>query len=94
MTNSRERAETLAIQALAWLAAQEDLFPVFLGASGASPAEVAQRAAEAEFLAAVLDFVLMDDAWVVGFCDAAGHPYTAPLQARALLPGGTGPNWT
>jgi hypothetical protein len=36
----------------------------------------------------VLDFLLMDDAWVVAFCDAAGLPYEAPMRARAALPGG------
>lgn len=90
----QDAAETLALQALGWLAGNEDLFPVFLGATGASTAEVAARATEAEFLGAVLDFLLMDDAWVMAFCDATGHPYALPLQARMALPGGGQVNWT
>ena len=62
-------AETIALAALGWLAAQDDLWPVFLGATGADAAavrlSVRAGAADAEFLAAVLDFILMDDAWVM-----------------------------
>jgi hypothetical protein len=36
----------------------------------------------------------MDDAWVIGFCDSVNLPYTAPMQARAALPGGEQMNWT
>ena len=84
----RDSAETLALQALSWLAGNEDLLPVFMGATGASVHDMAARAAEAAFLASVLDFLLMDDAWVIAFCDEAGLRYEAPLQARAWLPGG------
>lgn len=89
-----EAAQVLAIQALGWIAGNDELFPVFLGATGAGMGELRSRAAEPEFLAAVLDFLLMDDAWVVAFCDAEGHPYTAPQTARAALPGGAVMNWT
>lgn len=81
-------AELLALQALGWLAGNEDLLGVFMGATGVSGDELASRAGEGAFLASVLDFLLMDDAWVVAFCDATGTPYAAPLQARAWLPGG------
>ena len=91
---TEDRAETIAIEALGWLAAEEDLLPVFLGASGASMEDVKNRAGDPEFLGAVLDFLTMDDAWVVGFCDAAGLPYDAPRQARQALPGGGEVHWT
>ncbi len=94
MAKTQASAETLALQALGWLAGQDELFQTFLGASGASAQEVAARATEPEFLGAVLDFLLMDDQWIIGFCDAAGLPYDRPLQARAMLPGGQGPHWT
>lgn len=89
-----EAAQVLAIQALGWIAGNDELFPVFLGATGAGMGELRSRAAEPEFLAAVLDFLLMDDAWVVAFCDAEGHPYTGPQTARAALPGSAVRNWT
>lgn len=89
-----DKAETLALQALGWLAGNDELFPVFLNASGASAGDVAARAGEAEFLGSVLDFLLMDDAWVMAFCDQAGLAYTLPMQARAALPGGAQTHWT
>lgn len=94
MTMSPEAAETLALQALAWLVANDDLLPVFLGSTGAGQDELRARAAEPEFLAGVLDFLMMDDAWVMGFCDANGTPYDRPMQARAALPGGARMHWT
>lgn len=92
--NRQEAAETLALQALTWLAGNDDLFPVFLGATGASATNIAADAGEPAFLGSVLDFVLTDDAWVTAFCDAAALPYDAPMLARAALPGGEQINWT
>ncbi|MDF0602885.1 DUF3572 domain-containing protein [Psychromarinibacter sp. C21-152] len=91
---TREMAETLAVRALAWLAESDDLFGVFLGSTGISAGEVRARAADPEFLASVLDFLAMDDAWVTAFCDAAGLPYDSVMQARAALPGGQEVHWT
>ncbi len=87
-------AETLAAQALAWIAGQDDLLGVFLGATGSSADDVRSRVGDPEFLASVLDFLVMDDAWVVGFCDATGLAYDQPMQARAVLPGGAAMHWT
>lgn len=89
-----EAAETVALQALGWLAGQEELFGQFLAATGATAASVAEAAGRPEFLGAVMDFLLMDDAWVVGFCDAAGLSYGVPMQARMALPGGQMTHWT
>ena len=94
MTKARDAAETLALQALAWLVGNDDLLPAFLNATGASEADLRARAGEAEFLGSVLDFLMMDDAWVVNFCDTAGIGYNLPMQARAVLPGGEAVNWT
>ena len=87
-------AEELALKALGWIAASDDLMPVFLGSSGASVGDIGAQANDPAFLGAVLDFLTMDDAWVTGFCDAEGFDYMQPLQARQLLPGGDLPNWT
>ena len=90
----QEHAEALALQALAWLVGNDELLPVFLGATGASPDSLRAQAADPAFLASVLDFLLMDDAWIVAFCDATGQPYEAPMQARQALPGGGQVHWT
>lgn len=94
MSLSQDAAETLALKALGWLAGNDELLPVFLNASGASEADLRARIAEPEFLGSVLDFLMMDDAWVVAFCDGAGERYEAPMMARAALPGGAQINWT
>lgn len=94
MSLSRDAAEAIALRCLAWLAGQDELLPVFLGATGAAAADLRDRAAEPEFLGFVLDFVLMDDAWVIAFCTAEGLEYTAPMAARAALPGGADMHWT
>jgi hypothetical protein len=89
-----EAAQTLALQALGWIASEDELFPLFLAATGATLSELRQKAVDPEFLAAVLDFLMQDDRWVVAFCDATGQAYTAPQAARAALPGGAAVNWT
>lgn len=94
MSFSADAAETLSLRALAWLVGNDDLLPVFLNATGAGQDELRARAQEPEFLGAVLDFLMMDDAWVTGFCDANAIPYDHPMQARAALPGGAQMHWT
>jgi hypothetical protein len=92
--NVQESADVIAIRALAWLVGNDELLPVFLGSTGASEADLRQRAGDPDFLASVLDFLLMDDAWVMAFCRAEGLPGEAPMRARAALPGGGDPHWT
>lgn len=94
MTFSADTAETLALRALAWLAGHDELLPVFMGATGAGADDIRSRAGDPEFLASVLDFLMMDDAWIIAFCDASGLAYDAPMQARAALPGGAPMHWT
>jgi hypothetical protein len=45
-------------------------------------------------LGAVLEFITMDDAWVMAFCDTIGLAYELPLQARYALPGAQNIHWT
>ena len=94
MSFSADAAETLALQALGWLVGQEDLLPVFLGSSGACEGDLRARAQDPEFLGSVLDFLMMDDEWIIEFCDACGLGYDQPMLARAVLPGGGQVHWT
>jgi hypothetical protein len=94
MSYTTESAETLALQALGWLAANDDLMPAFLDATGASESDLKGQAADPAFLGAVLDFIMMDDTWVVAFCDTVSVPYERLMMARAVLPGGQQVNWT
>ncbi len=89
-----EQAEIIALQALGWLAGNEELLPVFLGATGADGADLRARAGDAEFLASVLDFLLMDDQWVLECTSAIAEPPESLMRARMYLPGGDAVNWT
>lgn len=91
---ARESAETVALQALGWLVARDDLLPLFLDASGCDLSDLRARALEPEFLSSVADFILSDDAWVIAFSQESGIPFDALARARAALPGGDLPNWT
>ena len=91
---TQDQAELLAIRALGWLAANDELWPVFLGATGAEAGALRDRAQDPEFLGALLDFLLMDDAWVVEAGAALSVTPEALVTARHALPGGAEINWT
>lgn len=90
----QRQAEVIALEALAWLAADDALLDVFLGASGASVDDLRQRAADPTLQAAVLAFITMDDAWVMAFCDSTDLAYDQPLRACHALPGANSVHWT
>ncbi|WP_439137939.1 DUF3572 domain-containing protein [Roseicyclus sp.] len=90
----QEMAEIRAMGMLGWLAGQAELLPVFLGATGASEDDLRARAGEAEFLASVVDFVMMDDVWVIDCATDQGWPPEQIMAIRAALPGGDLPSWT
>ena len=94
MGREQEAAEVIGLQALAWLAGHDELFPAFLSASGASADTLAARASDPAFLIAVLDFLMAEDAWLISFCDSIGLPYEAIDHARQSLPGGARVHWT
>lgn len=94
MTLSEDGAQQVAITAIAWLAGNEDLLPVFMGSTGADEAAFRTGLGNPDFQASVLDFILMDDAWVLACCEAQGLATDLPMRARAALPGGEQVNWT
>lgn len=91
---NRESAEVLALQALAWLLGNDELLPVFMGSSGVDADTLRVGAETPEVQQAVLDFIMLDDAWVVAFCDTHGHAYDSLFIARQSLPGGEDVQWT
>lgn len=89
-----DAAETVALRALGWIAARDELSGALLGASGLSAEELRGRATDPEFLGFVLDFLLADEAALVDFAEDANLAPDAPMRARAALPGGDVPHWT
>lgn len=80
-------AETLALKALTRIASDADTILRFLALSGLEFEELKRRAAEPELLAAVLDFLLSDDALLRDFCASEAIDPKAVHAARRALPG-------
>ncbi len=83
--NPREVAEIVAIQALSFVAGDPERLGLFLAESGLGPETLRTAAADPQFLASVLDFVLRDDATVKAFADASKlHPTNIAAARQAL----------
>ncbi len=89
-----EQAEMVAIQALGHIAADDELLFAFLDITGLSPADLRARGGDREILGGVLDFILMDEARLLAFCEASGLKPEIPGRARKRLPGGEEVHWT
>lgn len=89
----QEHAEVIALGALGWLA-EAELLDAFQSSTGVDRETIRNGAEDPDFLAAVLDFILMRDDWVEGACAAASLRPETLLAARAALPGGSLPHWT
>ena len=90
---SRE-AEIYALKVTNWLISNQDLLDVFMNSTGVSEATIKSDFHDGAFLAAVLDFLLLDDNWVIAACNAMQLEPDAMLSARLLLPGCKRVNWT
>jgi hypothetical protein len=86
--HSREAAETLAVQALAFIAEEPDRLGAFLATSGIGPEAIRDAAREPGFLAGVLDHMLGDESLLLAFADSAGLDPAGIARARRALPGG------
>ena len=91
---SRDRAETLAAQALAWLAQDPDRIGAFLGWAGTGPDALRARLRDPGLMIAVLDFLMLEDATVIAFCAEHGYDPLDVMRARGGLPGGEIVHWT
>lgn len=65
---TKERAETLALQGLGFLATQPEELERFLRSSGLELEELRTRASDPDILRAILEFILADDTRVTGLC--------------------------
>jgi hypothetical protein len=69
---TRDRAETIGLNGLAFLAAMPDPFGRFLAISGLEAGTLRTRASDPDFLRGVLDFLLTDDGLLGDFCTEYG----------------------
>jgi hypothetical protein len=65
-----EKAEILALEALGWLAAEEDGLPRFLAQSGMDSDALRMGAGSPEMGVAVLEFLLAHEELLLRFCES------------------------
>jgi Protein of unknown function (DUF3572) len=88
---AREAAETLAIQALAFIAEEPERLGRFLGMTGLEAGQIRAAARQPGFLAGVLEHMLGDESLLIAFASSAGMDPAAVARARAAL--GSGRKW-
>jgi Protein of unknown function (DUF3572) len=83
----REAAETPAIQALGFIAAEPQSLSRFLETSGISVDRIRQTAREPGFLAGVLEHMLGDESLLLAFARSAGIDPAEVARAASALGG-------
>jgi hypothetical protein len=86
----RDAAESLAVQALTFLAGDPERLARFLALTGIGPDKIRAAAATPGFLAGVLDHIASEEAMVTAFAAEAGVEPGEIERARLALAGG---NW-
>ena len=89
-----EQAEIYATKVATWLISNEEMLKIFMGSTGVSGNTIRSDFRDGVFLAAVLDFLLLDDNWVIAACQAMQLEPEAMSAVRLLLPGGQKVTWT
>jgi hypothetical protein len=82
---SPERAEILALEALAWLAADEGGITRFLAASGVDAADLRDAAGSTGLAVAILNFLLAHEDLLLAFCESSGTSAIELHRASHLL---------
>ena len=84
---AREAAETLAIQALSFIAEEPERLNGFLNATGLTPDRLRESANGSDFLAGVLEHMLADESLLMAFADSATIDPADIARARGALGG-------
>ena len=82
-----DSARSLAISALAFIAADSERLSRFLELTGLGPDNLRTAAADPAFLGSVLDYLVADEALLVGFAADAGLKPEAVARAHGALCG-------
>jgi hypothetical protein len=86
-TLTREAAETIAIQAIGFLAEESNRMGRFMSLTGMEPETLVAGAETAPVQVAVLDYLLSDESLLMVFSGHAALDPQAVSAARALLDG-------
>lgn len=85
--SNRQASESLALEALSFLARDPDRISRFLANSGIDISQLREVAGEPGFLTAVLDHLLADEPLLLMFSEDSGLPPTDVPAARRALSG-------
>ena len=89
---ARDWAQTLAIEALGFLASDMERLEPFLSLTGIDPGNLRRVAAEPSFLVAVLDHLAGDESLLLAFAANGGRNPTDIEKGRRIL-AGPEPDW-
>jgi len=84
----KEQAETIALQALAFLVKDEDLLQQLLASSGLTLDDLRASYRNEDVLGGILDALLKEDGPLLAFCKESSLSPATLLEARQALPGG------
>jgi len=80
-----EKAQSLALEALTFLAEDTQRLARFLGLTGMSPGDLRGAAGSSETLLAVLDHLMADESLLLVFAASRGKKPESFARTRALL---------
>ena len=78
-------AETLAVQALAFIAEDDSRLGAFVAATGIAPQSMREAAREPNFLVGVLEHILAEENLLLAFADSAGIDPAEVARAHHAL---------
>jgi hypothetical protein len=82
-----EHAETIALKAVHFILANDEMQHDFITATGILPSDLESMVKEPEFLGGVLDFLLANDEKLIEFCIGCKIDPEEPARVRRLFPG-------
>jgi hypothetical protein len=83
---SAEDAQTIALRAIAFIAADDELLSRFVALTGCGMDIIRERIGDPAFLGGVLDFILGDEPSLLAFVETAELTPETPMAARHKLP--------
>ena len=84
---TQRAAETVAVQALSFIASDPERLGLFLASTGIGPGDIRAAAREPLFLAGVLDHLANNEAVMMAFAAETGIEPASILAARETLAG-------
>lgn len=85
----RNRAESIALQAIGFVAEDSDRLGRFLALTGIGPHQLRDQLEDPAFLGGVLDYLLNHEPDLLSFAEWAGIEPSEVGTARSSLPGAT-----